>query len=61
VERILQKFETPEAAEAATREAYRKMTPNERVALTVRLQREFFRAHDPSRRLSRILTVFERA
>jgi hypothetical protein len=60
MERLLQKYETPEAAQAATREAYRQMTPNERVSLTVRLQREFFESHDAPRRLSRVLTVLER-
>jgi hypothetical protein len=60
MERTLQKFDTPEAAQAATLEAYRKMTPNERVRLTVLLQRRFFASHDAPRRLSRVLTVLER-
>jgi hypothetical protein len=60
LERVIRKFETPEEAEAAIREDYRRMTPNERVAVTVALQRAFYSSNDPPRRLSRLLTVVER-
>lgn len=61
MERIVQVYESPEAAEKATRRAYRAMTANERVALTVELQRRYYEQHDDApRRLPRVLTVLER-
>lgn len=60
VERVLRKFESPEEAQAAIREEYRRMSPNARVALTVELQRAFFSSDDTPRRLPRLLTVLER-
>lgn len=60
MERLLTKFETPEEAERRTREAYQAMTPNERVALTVKLQRQYYGSQDAPRRLQRVLTVLER-
>jgi hypothetical protein len=62
MERILRKFESPEDAERATRQEYQRLTPDERVALTVRLQRAFYEADaNAPRRLPRLLTVLERA
>jgi hypothetical protein len=62
MERVVQKYETPEDAERATRDAYRALSPNERVALTVELQRRYYQfADDAPRRLQRVLTVLERA
>jgi hypothetical protein len=61
MERVLRKYSSPEAAEAAVREEYRRMSPNERVRLTVELQRQYFEAHGAPGRLSRVLTVLERA
>jgi hypothetical protein len=59
VELTLTKFSSPEEVEQATREAYRKMTPNERVALTVRLQREFYSRDDLPQQLERVLEVLD--
>jgi FAD/FMN-containing dehydrogenase len=53
-------FSSPEEAEAATRRHYREMTPNERVSLTVELQRRYYQRRDPDGRLQRILTVLDR-
>ena len=52
-------FSCPEDAEAATREAYRQLSGNERVALTVELQRRYYQQRDRPRRLQRVLTVLE--
>jgi hypothetical protein len=60
LERIVRRFESPELAEAATREDYQRLTPNERVALTLDLQRRYFETHGAPRRLSRVLTVLKR-
>ena len=46
VELTVTQFLSPEDAERATWQAYRDMTPNERVALTVRLQREYCSSND---------------
>jgi hypothetical protein len=61
IERTLAVFASPEEADAATRRRYREMTPNERVALTVDLQRRYYQRHDPGGRLHRVLAVLERA
>ena len=61
VERTLQVFDSPEEAEAAARREYLAMTPNERVALTVALQRSYHQRRDPDGRLQRVLTVLDRA
>jgi hypothetical protein len=61
IERTLAVFASPEEAEAATRRQYRKMTPNERVSLTVELQRRYYQRRDPGGRLQRILTVLDRS
>ncbi|MEO5819091.1 MAG: hypothetical protein ABIT71_01185 [Vicinamibacteraceae bacterium] len=61
IERTLAVFASPEEAEAATRRGYREMTPNERVSLTVELQRRYYQRRDPGGRLQRILTVLDRA
>ena len=54
----MQIFRDPEEAEAATFRAYRAMTPNERVALTVELQRRYYEDNDEApRRLPRVLTL----
>jgi hypothetical protein len=62
IERTLTVFASPEEAEAATRRSYREMTPNERVALTVELQRRYHQRREPAAggRLQRILTVLDR-
>ena len=60
MEKVLQVYESPEAAERATRRAYQAMTPNERVALTVELQRRYYASSGSPGRLQRILTVLER-
>lgn len=60
IERTLEIFDTPEEAEAATRRRYREMTPNERVALTVELQRRYYQRREPGGRLQRVLTVLDR-
>jgi hypothetical protein len=57
MERTLRVFRTPEEAERETREAYAKMTPDERVALTVELQRRYYSSNDAPRRLPRVLTI----
>jgi hypothetical protein len=61
IERTLEGFRSPEEADAATRQRYRAMTPNERVALTVALQRRYHHRRDPDGRLQRVLTVLDRA
>jgi len=61
IERTLAIFSSPEEAEAATRRHYREMTPNERVSLTVELQRRYYQRRDPGGRLQRVLTVLDRA
>ena len=61
IQRTLQVFTTPADAEAETRRQYRQLSPNERVAVTVDLQRRYYQASDPSRRLQRVLTVVERS
>ncbi len=61
MERIVHVHESPEAAERATRRAYRAMPANERVTLTVALQRSYYaQQHDAPGRLPRILAVLER-
>ena len=56
MERVIVVFDSPEDAEKATRAAYQAMSPNERVALTVELQRRYYEAqHDAPRRLQRVL------
>jgi hypothetical protein len=60
IERTLAIFASPEEAEAETRQRYREMTPNERVALTVALQRRYYQRRAPGGRLQRILTVLDR-
>ena len=60
IERTLEIFDTPEEAEAATRRRYREMTPNERVALTVELQRQYYQRHHSDARLERVVTVLDR-
>lgn len=57
MERVVRKFETPEAAAEAVRDEYRSMTPNARVAVTVALQRAYFSSHDPPQRLPRLLRL----
>lgn len=61
IERTLEIFDSPEEAEAAAWRRYRAMTPNERVALTVALQRRYHQRRDPDGRLQRVLTVLDRA
>ncbi len=61
IERTLAIHASPEEAEAETRRAYREMTPNDRVAVTVELQRRYYQRRDPGGRLQRILTVLDRA
>lgn len=62
LDRVIQRFETPEDAERATRQAYRAMTGNERVALTVELRRRYFAERDDiPERLPRVLAVTERS
>ena len=47
IERTLEIFDSPEEAEAASRRQYREMSPNERVALTVALQRRYHQRRGP--------------
>jgi hypothetical protein len=61
IERILAVFTSPEEAESATRQRYREMTPNARVALTVALQRRYYQRRGLDGRLQRVLTVLDRA
>ena len=61
IERTVTIFSSPEDVEAETRRAYRQLSGNERVALTVDLQRRYYQDSDPPRRLQRVLTVLERA
>jgi hypothetical protein len=61
IERTLAVFASPEEAEAATRQRYREMTPNERVSLTVELQRRYYQRRDSGGRLQRVLTVLDRS
>jgi hypothetical protein len=60
MERIVSVFPSPADAEADTRRQYRRMTPDERVAITVELQRRYYQRRDPQRRLQRVLAVLER-
>ena len=60
MERVLTVFESPEAADREARRQYRLLTPNERLALTLELQRSYYEHSDAPRRLSRVLTVLER-
>ena len=59
IERTITVFSSPEDAEAATRKAYQQLSGNERVALTVELQRRYYQQRDHPRRLERVLTVVE--
>jgi hypothetical protein len=59
--KVVSVFPTPEAAEAETRRQYRALSPNERVALTLDLQRRYYLDRGADRRLQRVLTVLERA
>jgi len=60
MERVVSVFASPDDAEADTRRRYRRMSPDERVAITVELQRRYYQHGDPQRRLQRVLTVLER-
>lgn len=61
MDKVLTIYSSPEEAQEATRAAYRAMTPDERVALTVELQRRYYENdHDAPRRLQRVLTIVER-
>ena len=60
IERTLDDFASPEEAEAATRRRYREMTPNERVSLTVELQRRYYQRRGSDGRLQRVFTVLDR-
>lgn len=60
IERTVTIFASPEDAEAETRRAYRQLSGNERVAITVELQRRYYQQRGGSQRLQRILTVIER-
>lgn len=55
IERTLAIFDSPEEAEAATRRLYRTMSPNERVSLTVELQRSYYQRRDPAARGERAI------
>jgi len=57
MERIVRIFRSPEEAERQTRKEYAKMSPDERVALTVALQRRYYSSDDAPRRLPRVLTI----
>ncbi len=60
--RVLRIFASPEDADVETRRQYRLMTPDERVAVTVELQRRYYLQHGGAqRRLQRVLTVLERS
>jgi hypothetical protein len=59
--RTISVFGSPQEADAATRHAYRRLTPDERVAITVALQRRYYQRRDPQRRLQRVLAVLERS
>ena len=61
IERTLEIFDSPEEAEAASRRQYREMSPNERVALTVALQRRYYQRRGLDGRLQRVLAVLDRA
>jgi hypothetical protein len=62
MDRTLRVFRSAEEAAHAKREQYRAMTPDERVALTVQLQRYYYEQRaDTPRRLPRLLTFVERA
>ena len=61
MERVLTVFNSPEEAERETRRQYRLLTPDQRLALTVELQRRYYEQSDTPRRLSRVLTVLERS
>jgi hypothetical protein len=61
IERTLAIFASPEEAEAETRRQYREMTPNERVSLTVELQRRYYQRRHPAIRLEPVVTVLDRA
>jgi hypothetical protein len=61
MDRVLTVFKSPEDAEHETRRQYRLLTPDERLALTVQLQRRYYEQSDAPGRLSRVLTVLERS
>ena len=60
MERVIRVFSSAAEADADTRRQYRLLTPAERVALTVELQRRYYHQGDAPRRLQRVLTVLER-
>jgi hypothetical protein len=60
IRRTLAVFRSPVEAEAETRRQYRLLTPDERVALTVELQRRYYQSGDAPRRLQRVFAVLER-
>lgn len=60
MERVVRIFKTPEEAEASVRDDYAKMSPDERVALTVELMRRYYASDDAPRRLPRVLTITRR-
>jgi hypothetical protein len=57
VERKIQKFDSHEEADAAERAYYRSLTPSERVAIVLRLMRDYY---GPPQRLERVLRPVER-
>jgi hypothetical protein len=61
MERVFTVFQSPEEAERETRRQYRLLTPNQRLELTVELQRRYYEQTDAPGRLSRVLTVLERS
>ena len=62
IERVARVFASHAEADAETRRQYRAMTPDERVAITVALQRRYYQQHGGAeRRLQRVLAVRERA
>jgi len=62
MERLIRVFRTPEEAEAESRAAYARMSPDERVALTVELMRRYYAAMtlpDDFREFLRLLVEHE--
>ena len=57
MEKILRKFTNPEDAERADREEYRRMTPEQRLTMSLQLRRIWLGDGDATeQRLARVLT-----
>jgi hypothetical protein len=57
MERILQEFTSPEEADKADREAYKRMTPEQRLMMALQIRRDYLGEGDATeQRLERVLT-----